>query len=70
MVPKYNSTVPDRVVILLALFRVESKDRDVVLTANLPVQDSTDSPQQHNLYVAAFNRAVASFTIQDFGLFA
>lgn len=72
-VPKFNKTALDRVEILMAVFRVEDKDTDVVVTFNLPLEAAdggavggADLPKIESDF-EAFTR---SFRIVDFGLFA
>ncbi|KAF8969805.1 hypothetical protein BDZ97DRAFT_160880 [Flammula alnicola] len=73
MVPKFNHTTPDKVQIFMALFRVESKAADLVLTFNVPVESvdggAVDSGGLENAE-ADFNTFVRSLRIVDFGLFA
>ena len=68
----FTSTTPDQVEIILALYRVESKGVDLVLTANLPVSteagDGLNSEQIHEAK-EAFLTASRSLKILDFGLF-
>jgi len=71
LVRKFNSTVPDTIRILLAVFRVESKNVDLVLSMNIPletVEGKTDNAEyqraQHD-----FETAVKSLRILDFDLF-
>ncbi|KAF8803553.1 Mog1p/PsbP-like protein [Phlegmacium glaucopus] len=72
-IPKFNLTVADKVRILMALFRVESKAVDVVVTFNIPVV-SVDGGAVGNEDVAKyetdFDTFIRSFHIIDFGLFA
>lgn len=71
LVGKFNSTEPHEISILLAVFRVESKNADLVLSMNIPppaVEGDTENPK----YQAAprdFEVAVESLRIIDFGLF-
>ena len=73
LVPKFNSTVADQVRIMMAVFRVESKAVDVVVTFNIPVV-SVDGGAVGNEGVTTsetdFDTFVRSFRIIDFGLFA
>lgn len=72
-VPKFNSTVADKVRMMMAVFRVESKSIDVVVTLNIPVV-SVDGGAVGNegveKYETDFDIFVRSFCIIDFGLFA
>lgn len=75
LVRKYNRPTPDQVGILMALFRVEGKNSDVVLTLNAPLQTSNAEVKavqtgEWGLINHAFYRAVESFKIVDFGLFS
>ncbi|KAF8319274.1 Mog1p/PsbP-like protein [Clavulina sp. PMI_390] len=75
LVRKYNRPTPDQVQILLALFRVDGHNSDIVLTLNAPVQSSnaevkTISSGDWITIAHAFHQAVKTFTIVDFGLFA
>ncbi|KAF9483808.1 Mog1p/PsbP-like protein [Pholiota conissans] len=73
MVPKFNHTTPDKVEILMALFRVESKGIDLVLTFNVPFE-SVDEGLTNDVTVvkanADFDTFVRSLRIVDFGVFA
>jgi hypothetical protein len=72
-VPKFNRTVPDDVHISLALYRVASKNIDLVLTVNLPEKTEANTglnPQQLQEGKDAFAAAARSLKILDFGLFA
>lgn len=72
LVPKFNSTVADKVRIMMAVFRVESKGVDVVVTFNIPIF-SVDGGAVGNAGIANsatdFDTFVRSFRIIDFGLF-
>lgn len=59
----------------MALFRVQEKNTDVVLTLNAPLQTANAevkaiSSGEWGLITHAFHRAVETFQIVDFGLFA
>jgi hypothetical protein len=73
LVPKFNSKVADKVRIMMAVFRVESKAIDVVVTFNIPVV-SVDGGAVGNEGVERsetdFDIFVRSFRILDFDLFA
>lgn len=72
-VKKFNSRTPDDIRIYLALYRVESKNVDLVMSMNVPFRtlegqavsdkDLLDTKQ-------VFDAAVRSLRIIDFGLFA
>lgn len=73
MVPKFNHTTPDKVQILMALFRIESKRIDLVITFNIPLEavDSgvVNSRDMEKVEVD-FDTFIRSLRIVDFGLFA
>ncbi|KAG8720014.1 hypothetical protein FRC08_001373 [Ceratobasidium sp. 394] len=73
-VPKFNRTSPDTVKILLAVYRVLDKGHDLVLTFNIPTQTekagSAVSEAGLKKWEEAFEVAVSSFKIVDYGLFA
>jgi hypothetical protein len=73
MVPKFNHATPDRVEILMALFRVESKGIDLVLTFNVPVE-SVDEGRANEFTIekakADFDQFARSLRIVDFDVFA
>lgn len=71
LVPKFNSTVPDTVCVLLAVFRVEEKSADLVLSMNIPLL-TAEGKIDDSKYQGAqrdFEIAVESLRILDFGLF-
>lgn len=71
LVRKFNSTVPDAIHILLAVFRVVSKNVDLVLSMNIPlrtVEDEVDDDEYQSAQ-RDFETAVKSLRIRDFGLF-
>lgn len=71
LVRKFNSSVLDRVRILLAVFRIESKNVDLVLSMNIP--PGTVEGEANDGYQQAqrdFDTAVKSLRILDYGLFA
>ncbi|KAF5324942.1 hypothetical protein D9611_004351 [Ephemerocybe angulata] len=71
VVSKFNKTALDRVLILMAVFRVEHKNVDVVVTFNVPLE-SADALQRADpsKMETDFNSFVKSFQIVDFDLFA
>ncbi|KDR73443.1 hypothetical protein GALMADRAFT_609979 [Galerina marginata CBS 339.88] len=72
-VPKFNHTTPDKVQILMALFRVESKHIDLAVTFNIPIgcaDGGAVSSEQSEKARADFDTFVRTFRIVDFGLFA
>ncbi|GAB1517533.1 hypothetical protein RhiTH_000582 [Rhizoctonia solani] len=74
LVPKFNRTHPDTVKILLAVYRVVDKSIDLVLTFNVPVQAEKESSavdaEGAKRWTDAYEAAVSSLKIVDFGLFA
>ena len=72
-VAKFNRSAPDDVRILLAVYRVESKAVDLVLSASLPVAKEIGGvlgEMEFNDAKEAFLTAARSLKIIDFGLFA
>jgi hypothetical protein len=72
-VTKYNSTILDDVLILLALWRIPNKNVDLVLTFNVPLTAADgltvdEAGQQQTK--KHFDEAVLSLKIVDYGLFA
>ncbi|KAI0049663.1 Mog1p/PsbP-like protein [Auriscalpium vulgare] len=72
IVPKFNRATGDDVRILLALYRVEDKGIDLVLTMNVPMQNAsgTSTEQAFNAAKENFDTAARSLRIEYFGLFA
>ena len=72
LVRKFNSTVPDKIYILLALFRVESKNADLVLSMNIPPHTAEGDINEDKSHQAQcdFETAVESLQIIKFDLFA
>ncbi|KAJ2930054.1 hypothetical protein H1R20_g7020, partial [Candolleomyces eurysporus] len=73
LVPKFNKRTPDRVKILMAVFRVQDKNIDVVVTFNIPVEavDGGALAAEDAAKVESdFGALVKSFRIVDFSLFA
>lgn len=71
LVPKFNSTAPDTVHILLAVFRVKTKNVDLVLSMNIPLETSEGGTDDTRYKRAErdFETAVETLHIIDFGLF-
>lgn len=72
-VPKFNLTTPDEVRILMALYRVEDKQIDLVVTFNVPVLSQDDGEVGQEGWEAAkshFDAFIQSLRIIDFDLFA
>jgi len=71
LVRKFNSTLPDKIYILLALFRVESKNVDLVLSMNIPPHTAGGNidDAEHQRAQRDFETAVESLQIIDFRLF-
>lgn len=73
VVSKFNKSAEeaDTVLILLALWRLPSKDADLVLTVNYPIKkEGKGEEESGEVARAAFEEAVRTLRIQDFGLFA
>ena len=73
LVPKFNKRTPDRVKILMAVFRVDDKDIDVVATFNVPVEavdGGAVGAADFDKVESDFGNFVKSFRIVDFSLFA
>jgi hypothetical protein len=72
-VQKFNRTQPDEVKILMALYRVEEKAIDLVVTFNVPViaeDGGAVGPDGLKASKEQFDTFVRSLRIVDFGLFA
>ena len=72
-VPKFNATTPDEVQIFLALYRIPSKNVDLVLTMNVPTKAAGGgavNKQEQAEAKAVFDEAAKSLKIINFGLFA
>ena len=72
LVPKFNRTVPDKVLILMALYRITDKNADIVLTANIPVARADGPPANIEDIQRAkrdFDIAARSLRIIDDALF-
>ncbi|GBE82487.1 Mog1p/PsbP-like protein [Sparassis crispa] len=72
-VPKFNSTAPDRIRVLLAVYRVQSHNLDLVMTMNVPTEthdggavNSADWANAQDVFLVA----ARSLKIIDYGLFA
>lgn len=73
LVQKFNRASADDVRVLMALYRVETKGVDLVLTMNVPITSSDDGAVGEEGFTTAradFDSAVRSLRIVDFGLFA
>ncbi|KAG8722926.1 hypothetical protein FRC08_000026 [Ceratobasidium sp. 394] len=76
LVPKFNRTQPDTVKIFLAVYRVHEKNIDVTLVFNVPVEAEKEGSavtfggDVYNAWVNAFEEAVGTFKVVDYGLFA
>ncbi|KAJ6623412.1 hypothetical protein B0H10DRAFT_2162427 [Mycena sp. CBHHK59/15] len=71
-VPKFNLTKPDQVRVLMALFRIEDKHVDLVVTFNVPMKSQDDGAVDEegwNTMQSHFGAFVRSLRIVDFGLF-
>ncbi|EJD52905.1 Mog1p/PsbP-like protein [Auricularia subglabra TFB-10046 SS5] len=72
-VAKYNRTAPDKVEIVLAVYRLQAQNIDLVLSLNLPyvLADGTRTPEERIQALQGTFRDVAqSLNIRDYGLFA
>lgn len=72
-VPKFNAAEPDEVQILLALYRVDNKNVDFVMTMNVPTKTSDSgavTPAGLAEATQVFETAAPSVKIIDYGLFA
>ncbi|PPQ65092.1 hypothetical protein CVT24_003053 [Panaeolus cyanescens] len=73
-VPKFNHTQPDKVKIFMALYRVESKGIDLVVTFNVPIeavdQGAAVNSKEFEQAQKDFMAFSSSLIIEDFGLFA
>lgn len=72
-VTKFNRTTLDKVQIYMALYRVEDKGTDVVVTFNVPTQSEDGGAvgaDQLQGIQRDYETFVKSFKIKDFGLFA
>lgn len=72
VVQKFNRADADDVRILMALYRVEHKGVDVVMTMNIPMSASDGEEVGEQGFTAAkadFDTAARSLQIVDYGLF-
>lgn len=70
-VEKFNKNVPDEVKILMAIFRVQKKKADLVVTFNIPISSNGITVGQDLLEAQTqFDTLVRSLEIRDFDLFA
>ena len=72
-VPKFNTTIPDEVQIFLAMYRISSKNVDLMLTMNVPTKAADGGALSRDQLATAkstFETAAQSLYIADFGLFA
>ena len=69
-VSKFNRTTPDEVHILMAIFRVDHKNVDLVVTFNVPVPNDDNLVREGLAAVRTeFEAFVGSLRIIDFDLF-
>lgn len=68
IVSKFNREQQDKVHILMAIYRIESKGVELVLTANIPA-DSLDVAAEAPL-ITQFEACAKSLRILDYNLFA
>ncbi|OBZ75484.1 Ran guanine nucleotide release factor [Grifola frondosa] len=72
-VRKFNSLTADEIRILLALYRVQSKNADLVMSMNVPMSTANGEVVREEDWIAAkdaFNVAARSLRIVNIGLFA
>ncbi|KAK0210557.1 hypothetical protein DFS33DRAFT_301213 [Desarmillaria ectypa] len=72
-VRKFNQATPDQVLILMAVYRIEEKGIDLVVTFNVPLQFNDGGGVREagrDIARTQFDTFVRSLTIVDFGLFA
>ena len=72
-ISKFNQSTLDEVRILLALYRVEAKNVDLVVTMNVPITSEDGGGVGENGWENAtkvFDEVVRSLKIVDFNLFA
>jgi len=70
LVHKFNSTTPDKVQVLLAVFRVARKNVDLVLSMNIPRAAEGEAVEaEYQGAQSDFEVAVKSLRILDFDLF-
>ncbi|KAI0957111.1 hypothetical protein AcW1_005607 [Taiwanofungus camphoratus] len=70
---KFNSALPDEIRVLLAVYRIQGHDTDLVMTMNVPMKTSDSAAVSEAGWKAArdtFAAATQSLRIVDFGLFA
>lgn len=73
VVRKFNQATPDQVLVLMALYRVEEKGIDLVVTFNVPLHSNDGGEvgeSGRDIARTQFDTLVRSLTIVDFGLFA
>lgn len=73
LIPKFNATVSDEVQIFLALYRIPSKNVDLVMSMNVPTKAEGGGVVSSDELTASkriFETAASSLNIVDFGLFA
>ncbi|KAH9934884.1 Mog1p/PsbP-like protein [Fomitopsis serialis] len=73
LVRKFNHTHPDELRILLAVYRIQDKNVDLVLSMNIPMKTSdgaTITGDQFAVAQETFSLAARSLRIVDYGLFA
>jgi hypothetical protein len=71
-VPKFRQSEPDEVRILMALYRVDWKNADLVITFNVPILVASRggvTPEEANAADADFDTFVRGLVIVDDGLF-
>jgi len=67
---KFNQLEEDEVLILMAVYRLQSRGVDLVLTNNLPMPKETGSSLDVNMLKETFIKIARSMVIVDHNLFA
>jgi len=67
---KFNQTEEDKVQILMAVYRLESRGVDLVLTNNVPFSKETSQSPDINLLKQTFLEIAQSLRVVDHNLFA
>ena len=73
LVRKFNHAQPDELQILLAVYRLQEQNVDLVLSMNVPMKTSDGATTTPGDFAAAretFSAAVESLRIENYGLFA
>lgn len=73
LVRKFNHAQPDELQILLAVYRLQEQNVDLVVSMNVPMKTSDGTTITPGDFAAArdtFSAAVETLRIEDYGLFA